>query len=198
MARELLVREARAIALARMEDAARTEEDFKAVVAQWDHLDANRERRERQWEKQRTPWTISVGYKDGMVFPIPFPHTAWKEAMKGDFLSIIYDNADEMWQLIEDWDVASVVKNLTSKQREILYLRAVRLYTAAQIASSKSKTDRAVRKLYAATLKSIRDILAPLIREQIETGHPHMTLQKRVFVEWYGNEKTASVDIGGG
>jgi len=50
MGRKLLVREAKAAALARMEDAARTENDFKAVVKQWNHLDENRERRERYHE----------------------------------------------------------------------------------------------------------------------------------------------------
>ena len=47
MGRELLAREAKAIALTRMEDAARTEDDFKAVIKQWNHNDENRERRER-------------------------------------------------------------------------------------------------------------------------------------------------------
>ena len=50
MGRKQLVREVKAAALARMEDAARTEDDFKAVVKQWNHLDKNRERRERDHE----------------------------------------------------------------------------------------------------------------------------------------------------
>ena len=50
MGREQLVRKIKAAALARMEDAARTEDDFKAVVKQWNHNDRNRERRERYWE----------------------------------------------------------------------------------------------------------------------------------------------------
>ena len=64
-----LVRELRLEALARLEDAARTEADFMEVVEQWDHLDQNRERRERDHEKQRDERTFEVGYKDGEVFP---------------------------------------------------------------------------------------------------------------------------------
>jgi len=50
MGREQLVREIKAAALARMEDAARTEGDFKKIIEQWNHLDENRERRERYHE----------------------------------------------------------------------------------------------------------------------------------------------------
>ena len=42
-----LKREIRAEAVRRLEEAARTEEDFRVVVGEWDKLDQNRERRER-------------------------------------------------------------------------------------------------------------------------------------------------------
>ena len=82
MGREQLVREAKREALARMEEAARTEEDFKAVVAQWDKLDENRERKERYHEMGRTEWTIILGYKDGLIIPEPISHMAWREIIK--------------------------------------------------------------------------------------------------------------------
>jgi len=188
MGRKLLVREAKAAALARMEDAARTEEDFKAVVIQWDRLDENRERKERYHEMQRDEKTLEVGYTDGMVFPVPVIHPSWREAIKGDFLSMIYDNAYEMWQLIEDWDIAEPVKNLTDKQKEVLFLSAVRLCSAVHIACYHDKTDRAVRKLLAAAIESVRSKLAPLVREQIKSKCPQMTLAKREFISWYDKE----------
>lgn len=46
-ARKQLVRDIKREALRRMEDAARTEEDFQNVIEQWDHLDENREQREK-------------------------------------------------------------------------------------------------------------------------------------------------------
>ena len=79
MERKQLVRDIRREALARMEAAARTEEDFDAVVRQWDHLDENRERKERYHEMQRSEKTLEVGYTDGMVFPVPVSHPAWRE-----------------------------------------------------------------------------------------------------------------------
>lgn len=48
-----LKRQIRAEALARLEDAARTEDDFRYVVSEWDRLDRNRERRERDHENLR-------------------------------------------------------------------------------------------------------------------------------------------------
>ena len=210
MGREQLVRKIKAAALARMEDAARTEDDFKAVVKQWNHNDRNRERREWYWEigrpnEEMLHWDkISENDEKGrikegldVVIPRPLEHHYWRQLMRGDFIDTIYDNALEMWQLIEDWDIATLVKILTDKQKEVLFLRVVRLCTAAQIACCHDKTDRAVRKLLAAALDSIRDKLAPLIREQIETEYPQMTLAKREFMAWYDKEKAAALDSGG-
>ena len=197
MKRKKLKREVAREALARTEDADRTVEDFQGVLKTWDHLDENRERRERDHEKQRDEKTLEVGYRDGIIFPIPISHPAWREALKGDFLSMIFDNALEMWQLIEDADIAPLVHNLTDKQKEVLFLSAVRLCASAQIACYKERTDRAVRKLLAAILASIRGKLAPLIREQIKEDAPGMTLAKREFLEWYDEQK-AALDSGKG
>ena len=46
-------REIRAEALRRLEEAARTESDFLTVVDEWNKLDRNRERRERDHENLR-------------------------------------------------------------------------------------------------------------------------------------------------
>ena len=48
-----LKRELRVEALCRLEDAARTAEDFAVVVEEWNKLDRNRERRERDHENLR-------------------------------------------------------------------------------------------------------------------------------------------------
>ena len=174
-----------------MESAARTPEDFEAVIKQWNRLDGNRERRERDHEVRRNQETIRLGYSNGIIFPSPFSHSAWREALNGDFLAMIYDNAEEMWQLVEDWDVSIELENLSTKQKEVLFLTAVRVCTPQQIACYKDQTDRAVRKLLAATLASMRPYLAEVIRWQIQEGEPGVTLEKRLFLEWYDQEKLA-------
>jgi len=211
MGRELLAREAKAIALARMEDAARTEDDFKAVIKQWNHNDSNRERRERNHEIGRPNedmlhWDrINENDEKGkmrieldVVIPRPLENMWWRQQLRGDFLDTIYDNASEMWQLIEDWDIAFLVKTLTNKQKDVLFLSAVRLCSAAQIACYHDKTDRAVRKLLAAALEAIRSKLAPIIRDQIDNEYPSMTIAKREFMAWYETKNTDAIDSDGG
>ena len=202
MGRKLLSCETKRAALARMEDAARSEDDFERVIAQWNHNDRNRERRVRYNEVRRPNaemlhWDrINESDKKGKlkegldtVIPRPLDHPWWRQLMRGDFIDAIYDNASEMWQLIGNRDIAFLVKTLTGKQKEVLFSRAVRLCAAARVAYCHDKTDRAVRKLLVATLDSIRDKLAPLIREQIKAGYPHMTRVKREFLDRYDKEK---------
>jgi len=188
--RKQLVRDIKKAALARMEDAARTAEDFRAVEKQWDHLDENRERKERDHEVKRNEETIRLGYSNGLIFPIPIIHPSWREVINGDFLPIIYDNAGEIWQLVEDLDIAWLIKMLTNKQQVVLFLTVARFATPQQIACYQDKTDRSVRKLLAAAIESIRDNVAPIIREQIQTDTPDMTLAKRRFLDRYEKEKT--------
>jgi DNA-directed RNA polymerase specialized sigma24 family protein len=191
--RKQLVRDVKRAALARLENAARTAEDFQAVIKQWDDLDENRERRERAYEVVRNE-KIPLEFgrkKDGLIFPVPFTHPAWQEAIKGNFVDIIYDNAEDISRLVEDWDVFIELENLNAKQKEVLFLTAVRMCTPQQIACYKDQTDRAVRKLLAATLTAMRGKLAESIREQIEVGMPDMTLTKRQFLEWYDGQKIA-------
>jgi len=192
MGRKQLVRDTKRAALARMESAARTVEDFEAVIEQWDELDKTRERKERAHEVQRDEDEIPLEYgrkKDGLVFPSPIVHPAGWEMMKGDFLAMIYDNAEDISQLTEDWDVFIELENLTDKQKEALFLTAVRMCTPQQIACYKDQTDRAVRKLLATALDSIRGYLAPVIRWQIQEGEPDVTFAKRQFLERYKQEK---------
>ena len=96
--KKLLKRETERIALTRMEDSARTPADFKAVVKQWNHLDQNRERRERYNEVSRPNegmlhWD-KVNASDekgrmrstfGAVIPPPLVHPYWRQLIKGDF-----------------------------------------------------------------------------------------------------------------
>lgn len=166
MGRKQLVRDIKKAALARMEDSARTVDDYENVIKQWNHLDENRERRERAHEVKRNEETIRLGYSDGLIFPIPFLHPAWRGAINGDFLSLIYDNPNEMWELVEDRDVAILLKNLTNKQKEVVFLSVVRFCSPQQVACYQDITDRAVRKLLTVALGNIRNKLAPIIQEQ--------------------------------
>jgi len=189
MKRKRLVRDVKREALARIEDAARTEKDFNSVIAQWNHLDANRERRERDHELNCEDYFFENDYNDSVIIPPPLNHPYWREQLRGDFISTIYDNAEEMSQVIGDKEIADLVKGLTMKQKEILFLRAICLLTSAQIAYSKGRTDRAIRKLLNAALEFIRIRLAIRIRDRLADGLSN-TYAKLEFLKWY-DEKTA-------
>jgi len=200
-----LSRAAREEALRRLEQSARTLEDFEGLVKMYDKLDANRERRERDHEvgKFESMYQIFIpaddehdypeklSYSDGAVIPLPLQHPYWQELMRGDFINYIYDNPDEMWQIIGDWQVASLVKRLTQKQREAVFLRYIRLASTEQVGCYTDKTDRAIRKLLVNALRRIREPLAERIRERIDAEMP-VTLEKRRFLEWYDQQKLLS------
>lgn len=57
-----LKRELRAEARVRLEDSARTQRAFENVIAWWDRLDANRERRERYHELSRSGDDVPLDY----------------------------------------------------------------------------------------------------------------------------------------
>ena len=68
--RTKLKRELRAEAMTRLEEAARTEADFENVVACWDKLDANRERKERYHEPIQGDMAMEYELKyNGKLFP---------------------------------------------------------------------------------------------------------------------------------
>lgn len=204
MAKEPLKREVKRAALTRMEDAARTPTEFKEVVKQWNHLDDNRERRERYNEiarpnEEMLHWDKVNASNEkgrlrsvfGAVIPRPLEHPWWRQLIQGDFIDTIYDNAEEMWQFVEDTDISVRLKDLTERQKAVVFLSVVRQCTPQQIACYQDKTDRGVRKLLTAALERIRNKLAPIIQEQIKAEFYDMTLQKRRFLEWYNDEKVA-------
>jgi len=121
---------------------------------------------ERPGKSNKKESSKNYHYSDGAVIPPPISHPYWKELMRGDFISTIFDNAEEIWQIFGDWQVGRLVKELTAKQRDVLFRSAVRQCSAELIAGCTGKTKRAVNKLLAATLQNIRPLLAELIRKR--------------------------------
>lgn len=92
-ARKKLKRELRAEALARLEDAARMQKDFENVIAWWDKLDANRERRERYHELSRSGDDVPLDYGasvNELFFPNSLNDVLEKQIRKGDFIDAIF------------------------------------------------------------------------------------------------------------
>lgn len=173
-----LVREA----LARMEDAARTQNDFEAVIKIWDKLDQNEVRRISNHEIGRGDIPLEWGMaKDGAAFPQP-ESAAARQAQKGDFLDTIYDCPFEMHELVEDPDISRLISQMKEDHKEILYYQTVRLYSCAKIAAIRGQTDRNIRKAREALLKKLRGELKKCLENREKQGRP-LTAAQREFLK---------------
>lgn len=182
MERKKLKREIEREALARMEDAARTEADFQKVAAEWDRLDANRERRERWREIGRAQDTLTLGYSDGEVLPNPAGYAFWRQLLHGDFLDVIFDCPYELHELVEDMDISALLRGLSENHREILYFSAIRLYSTARLAALRKQTSRNIRKTRVLMLKKIHEQLIPRLAQRADSGLP-VTLAQLDFLK---------------
>ena len=155
--RKLLQRDIRRMALLRLEDSARTEDDFREVVDIWDRNDSNRERRERYHEIGRSVVPLEYGAaKDGMVFPMPVNRVLWHQILKGNFIDAIFNCPFELHELIENEKLSKAVCNLKAEHKEVLYYLIVKNLSPVQIATIKKCTDRNVRKLKTTIINRLR------------------------------------------
>ena len=82
-----LKREIRAEAVRRLEEAARTEADFSVVIGEWDKLDRNRERRERDYENLRGDLPLDYqAISEPKLIPRWMNHPTYRQIMAGNFL----------------------------------------------------------------------------------------------------------------
>jgi hypothetical protein len=183
--RKKLKRELELEALARLEDSARTEDDFNNVVTWWNRLDANRERRERYHEIGRSDVPLEWGMSaDEIIIPSPTQHNFRKQITRGEFLDVIYNCPFEMHELVTDSDISDAIFELKDVQKELLYQIAIRGYSCQFIASFRNLTDRNIRKVRDTMLKKIRKALCLVLHERINNNVP-LTKMERAFYDTY-------------
>lgn len=190
--RKKLKRELQAEALARLEDAARTVSDFEKVVAWWDKLDANRERRERYHELSRSGDDLPLDYgaaKDGLFFPDTLNNVLEKLIRKGDFIDAIFYCPYDIHELVTEENLSDILRDLSEDHKELLFLCAVRLFSSTRIAAIRGQTDRNIRKVRVTMLKKIRKKLFPALLEKAKKQQP-LTLLEKDFVA----DNSAEVD----
>lgn len=183
--RKLLKRELRVQALKRLEDSARTVNDFKNVAAWWDRLDANRERRERYHEILRSNDDIPLEYGasfDARCFPNALNSMLEKQNRRGDFLDAIFCCPYEINELVTEEYISSILFNLNEEQKFLLFLYAVRQYSSTKIAAIKGQSDRNIRKVRGTMLKRIRKRLLAELDEKVRKQQS-LTLREKRFLE---------------
>lgn len=184
-ARKKLKRELDAEALARLEDAARTVSDFENIVAVWDRLDANRERRERYHEISRSGDVLPIDYgaaENGVSFPSTPSSMLEHQLRKGEMLEIIFNCPLEIHQLVTEEYLSAILLELSDENKLLLFLLAVRLLSAAAVAARYQQSDRNIRKVRATLMKRIRKKLLPALREKARKQPMAMTAQERNYL----------------
>ena len=178
-----LKREIRAEAVRRLEEAARTEKDFQAVVEEWNKLDRNRERRERDHENLRGDVPLEYqAVPEPKLIPRWMNNPAYRQLMAGNFLDILFDCPYEMHNLTADTFISRMVEELSEEHKEVLYFLSLRLYSTTRLAAVRGQSDRNIRKLR----KTIHKKLQRQMYDHLcgKTEHS-LTLRERQFLEEY-------------
>lgn len=183
--RKKLWRDMQKEALTRLEDSARTEEDFRNVQSWWDRLDANADRRYRYHVIGRSDVPLEWGAApEQLIVPEPIHHVFWKQIIKGDFLDAVFDCPFEMHELIEDNDIADAVFELKDLHKEVLYCSAIRQYSNQRIAHIRNQTDRNILKVKNTILKKLRKKLFVSLYERHKKNLPLNQREKEFFVKY--------------
>lgn len=178
-----LKREIRAEAVRRLEEAARTEKDFQAVVEEWNKLDRNRERRERDHENLRGDVPLEYqAVPEPKLIPHWMNNPAYRQLMAGNFLDILFDCPYEMHNLTADTFISRMVEELSEEHKEVLYFLSLRLYSTTQLAAIRGQSDRNIRKLRKIIRKKLQRQMYDHLCSKQENG---LTLRERRFLEEY-------------
>ena len=178
-----LKRELRAEAIRRLEEAARTEKDFRAVVKEWNKLDRNRERRERDHENLRGDVPLEYqAVPEPKLIPLWMNNPAYRQLMAGNFLDILFDCPYEMHYLSADPFISGMIENLSEEHKEVLYFLSLRLYSTTRLAAIRGQSDRNIRKLRKTINKKLQRQMYDHLCSKPENG---LTLRERRFLEEY-------------
>ena len=180
---DMLHREARTLALRRIEESARTEDDFQKVIEWWDKLDENRERRERDHEIGRSTVPLEWDADELYLSDRPsYDMVLRKLLLAGDFLDLIFDSPETIHELVTDADLSKILEELKPHLKNMFYYLFLRDYSAAEYAESIGQSDRNIRGIRETALKRIRKLYGGILAYRKENSLP-MTPDEKYFLE---------------
>lgn len=183
--KRMLMREAKAESLARIEDAARTESDFENVNRIWDDMEIVE--RWRLAKREELGLSNMQDYElpeRDTVIPPPLDHVWWRQLLGGNFIDVIFDCPHEIHELTASRPVYDFTKGLGEDHKEILYFRVIRQWTPQQIAAFRNQTDRNIRKVYNNMMDDICKKMYMRLYPRYAAGES-LTLTQREFCETY-------------
>ena len=180
---DMLHREARALAIQRIEESARTEVDFENVLYWWDKQDANRVRKERHHEIGRSTVPLEWGADEWYLSTRPSYDMILRRLMlAGDFLDFIFDSLETLHELVTDIDLSEILQELKPHLKNMLYYLFLRDYSTAEYAESIGQTDRNIRGIRETALKKMRKLYGGILTYRKENSLP-MTIDEKYFLE---------------
>ena len=180
-----LKRELEREALLRIENAARTTDDLKKVIAWWNRLDSNRERKERYHEISRSGLDIPLDYGaklDGEIIPYDVNDVLIKQIRKGDYIDAIFHCPFELNELVTDGDLSKILDKLSDDHKEIIFNTIVRNMSTKALGDVRGQTDRNIRKVRATAIKKIHKSLLRVLQSRKENGIP-LTLNEKLLIK---------------
>ena len=180
-----LKREILAEALKRTEESARTLKDFQGVIAEWDRLDRNRERRERDHENLRGDVPLEFqAVPEPKIAPLWMNLPRFRQLCQGNFLGIIFSCPYELHELTANCFFSKLFFTLSDEQKEVLYYLFVKQYSTTRLAAIRGQSDRNIRKLRMTIQKKLQRRMYEHLSEKLERDYS-ITLREREFVEEY-------------
>jgi hypothetical protein len=187
----MLMREAKAVALKRIEDAARTVADFEDITRRWDNAQIVEGWRIEKHETLALNDTENQPLPEyDTVIPAPLEHIWWRQQLGGNFLDVIFDCPHDVHELTSSRPVYEFTKVLDENHKEILYYRAIRQWTPQRVASLRGQTDRNIRKVYHRMIEDIRRKLYIRLYPRYVNELP-LTHAQREFCETYPEQLDA-------
>ena len=175
MEHNLLIHSLKREGLIRLEEAARTEEDFERVIKRWNEIYRKRLRKE-----QKSEVLLSSDMFDWSEFD-----TEANMRDENDFFTWMFCCICQMHELMEDADISRLLKKATDKQKAVFFPRVVRNCTTQKIAQCHGMTDRNVRKLIDLMLDNIRHGLYEALHERHKNNPNSATLRELRFLATY-------------
>ena len=178
----MLKREAKAEALRRYEEAARTQTDFLKVIATWDKLDQNRERRERYNEVLREERTLEYGRSGyGLIFPYWMMDATYRQLSRGNFLDYLADCPYEMHDLTGKAYLRKIVEGMKEDHKEVFFFLYLRQYSPQRLAALRGQTDRNIRKVRDVLLRKVRKKVYYELKRLCEHGYTMNDMERDFY-----------------
>ena len=155
------------------------------VVDEWNKLDRNRERRERDHENLRGDVPLEFqAMPEPRIAPLWMNLPRFRQLCQGNFLDIIFSCPYELHELTANRFLSKLFFTLSDEQKEVLYYLFVKQYSTARLATLRGQSDRNIRKLRMTIQKKLQRRMYEHLSEKLEKDQG-LTLREREFVEEY-------------